>query len=141
MPTATVSGVRLFYALTGDAEPPLALLFTCWERAGRPAHRPGRAAGDAADVHREGRSCHPDRAGHGRPLHPVSDATVTIALRSLGADGGPTAAALATGPGRYEVANVPLGIAGPWEAKVSVAQPGEAPASFVFTVTLIGPGG
>jgi pimeloyl-ACP methyl ester carboxylesterase len=30
MPTATVNGVRLFYTLTGEAEPPLVLVHGSW---------------------------------------------------------------------------------------------------------------
>ena len=71
---------------------------------------------------------------------PVTDATVTIRTRSLAMDHGVrTSEALPAGPGRYVADQVPMGMAGDWQAEVSVARLGRAAVVFVFIVTLQGP--
>ncbi len=71
---------------------------------------------------------------------PVTGATVTIRTRSLEMDHGVrTTTAEEVEPGRYLAERVPMGMAGDWEAEVTVERAGADAAVFVFVVTLEGP--
>ena len=71
---------------------------------------------------------------------PVTGATVTIRTRSLEMDHGVrTTTAEEVGSGRYLAERVPMGMAGDWEAVVTVERPGADAAVLVFLVTLEGP--
>jgi hypothetical protein len=71
---------------------------------------------------------------------PVTDAEVLINTRSLVMDHGvSTNHAKPTEPGRYVIENVPMGMAGAWQAEVVITQPGQSPVTVLFVVELEGP--
>jgi hypothetical protein len=71
---------------------------------------------------------------------PVTDAEVVVNTRSLVMDHGvSTNQAQPTEPGHYVVENVPMGMAGAWQAEVVITQPGQAPVTVIFVVELEGP--
>jgi hypothetical protein len=70
---------------------------------------------------------------------PVTNAAVTVIVRSLDMDMGTTSvAAMETAPGRYDAAKVPLSMGGRWQATLRVAPRGQPSASFVFDLVVAG---
>jgi len=71
---------------------------------------------------------------------PVTDATVTVRVRSLEMDHGvSTRETAVTEPGHYLAERVPLGMGGDWAAEVTVERPGTESVVVAFVVTLDGP--
>ncbi len=70
---------------------------------------------------------------------PVTDATVTVRTRSLEMDHGVrTTLAEPSGEGRYMAADVPMGMAGAWEAEVTVSRSEQKEIVVAFVMTLKG---
>ena len=109
-------------------------------RAGDPG-RPCRAEGDAAHGERQGAAERPDTVVVvDDACRPVTGATVTIRTRSLEMDHGVrTTTAEEVASGRYLAERVPMGMAGDWEAVVTVERPGADAAVVVFVLTLESP--
>ena len=71
---------------------------------------------------------------------PVTGATVTIRTRSLEMDHGVrTTMAAEVAPGRYLAERVPMGMAGKWEAEVTIGRARADAAVVLFVLTLEGP--
>lgn len=71
---------------------------------------------------------------------PVTDATVSLSLRSLEMDHGvSTRETEMVEPGRYLAERVPMGMGGDWRVEITVTRPGVDPVVVPFVLTLDGP--